>query len=262
MAACAWFSVVAILSAAAYERLDDHQGWWSAPSFDSQRYSGPYLRVYKGVRGLIKPGALIAYNQAGFVPYMLDADNIDDLGICSRFIARMPTKDVIFTQTGRYSPLTNAAALRTANAYLLYRSPDYVIAPIGNLRAANRGAIPHRILRNHYVKLLAVPHAPAVLYGRSPRAIDGLPAVGARVPRESRAPLTHPLRLERWRDSGRQVSGRSCHSSPRARWIWTFSGRIRYDIVFARTNEPAYELDVEGIWVRTDVTMVLTLWTV
>jgi hypothetical protein len=35
---------------------------------------------------------------------MLDLENIDELGICSRFYAQLPTRDVFFTEVGRYAP--------------------------------------------------------------------------------------------------------------------------------------------------------------
>jgi hypothetical protein len=256
--ACIWFSGVAIQAAKAYDRLEYRQSWWSEPSFDPQRYFGPYMQVYNSVRGLIKPGALIAYNQAGFVPYMLDVDNIDDLGICSRFIARMPTTDVIFTEAGRYSPLTNATALRAANAYLLYHAPEYVIAPLDNLRAANRGDVPERILRNHYVKLFIVPSAPAVVYARSPEPIAEFQSS----PHVFLENIAHPSRVQS--ASGQAVIpsgeylGRLSFLAGRA-LDDTFSDHIRYDVEFGKTNEPTYELHIERIWARTDVTVVLTL---
>jgi hypothetical protein len=260
MVACLWFSGVAVRAAAEYDRLDYRQGWWRAQSFDPQRYFGPYLRVYDSVKGLVKPGALIAYDQAGLVPYLLDVDNIDDLGICSRFVARMPTRDVIFTEAGRYSPLTNATALRAANAYLLYRAPEIVIAPLGNLRAANQGEIPERILRSQYIKMFAVPHAPAVVYGR-------VPGSNAEFQSSSHIFLenvAHPSRIQRASSDEvippgeylSQLLFLAGGALDRA-----FSGHIRYDVVFATTNEPVYELHVDGIWARTDVTMVLTLRT-
>jgi hypothetical protein len=256
---CLWFSGTALRATTTYDHTDYHQIWWRTPSFDPQRYFGPYPLIYNSVRGLVKPGALIAYDQAGFVPYMLDVDNIDDLGICSRFVARLPTTDVVFTEAGRYSPLSDSAALRTANAYVLYLMPDYVIAPLGNLRAANRGEIPERILRNHYVKLFVVPHAPAVVYGRSPEPV----AEFRSTPHLFLENVAHPS----------HVQGASGDDAiPPAEYLQrlaflaggtldrTFSGRISYDVVFAGTNEPIYELHVDGIWARTDVTMVLTLW--
>ena len=257
--ACLWFSGVAIHAGVTYEGLDYRESWWRAPSFDSLRYFGAHQRVYDSLRGIVKPGALIAYNQAGFVPYMLDVDNIDDLGVCSRFVARLPTTDVVFTEAGRYSPLTNTAALRAANAYLLYRAPDYVIAPLGNLRAANRGGIPQRILRDRYVKLFAVPHAPAVVYGRSPAPV----AEFRSTPHLFLENVAHPSHIQRAASDG---------VVPPAEYVTrlafladgtldrTFSGHLRYDVRFARTNEPIYELSVEGIWARTDVTIRLLLW--
>jgi hypothetical protein len=172
----------------------------------------------------------------------------------------MPTTDVVFTEAGRYSPLTNSTALRAANAYVLYRRPDYVIAPLGNLRAANGGEIPQRILRNQYVKMFQVPHAPAVVYKRAPESI----AEFQPSPHAFLENIAHPSHIQ---------YASSDEAIPPGEYLTrlsfladgtldrTFSGRIRYSVVFAKTNEPTYELHVEGIRARTDVTMALTLWT-
>ncbi len=259
MVACAWFSTAAIRGAQAYDALDYRGSWWRSPSLDTRRYFGPHLLVYEQVRDVIHPGALLAYDQAGFVPYMLDVDNIDALGLCSRFIARLPTTDVVFTEAGRYSPLTNAAALRVANAYLLYRAPDYILAPRGNIRAANRGELPPRILRGHYLKLFAIPHTPAVLYARSPEPLDEFRS-SRRVFLEN---LAHPSHLRYAANDGVIPSSQYLARLPflaDGTLDRTFSGLIRYDVVFAETDEPIYELDVDGIWSRTAVDVALTLW--
>jgi len=40
----------------------------------------------------------------------------------------------------------------------------------------------------------------------------------------------------------------------------SFAGRIVYNVWFGKTDVPVYELDADGVWARTDVRMVLTLW--
>jgi hypothetical protein len=148
--------------------------------------------------------------------------------------------------------------LRAANAYLLYRGPDYIIAPLGNLRAANHGMVPPKILRGHYLKLFVVPHAPAVLYTRSPEPLDEFRSS----PHVFLENLAHPSHLRYASDDA---------AIPRPQYLArlpflaegtldrTFSGRIKYEIVFAETDQPIYELHVDGIWSRNPMDIVLTL---
>ncbi len=70
---------------------------------------------------------------------MLDLDNVDDLGICSRFYAELPTTDVWFTEVGRYAPLTDRRSLRATDAYLLYRDVPFVMVRDDLIRNANDG---------------------------------------------------------------------------------------------------------------------------
>jgi hypothetical protein len=99
-----------------YERAEGRQSWLAAPGFDPARYFAPYYEIYLAARPHVGRGDTIAYNQAGFVPFMLGARNIDDLGICTKFYAKLPTTDIVFTEAGRYSPLTGAAARRASDA--------------------------------------------------------------------------------------------------------------------------------------------------
>jgi hypothetical protein len=256
-AAGVWFAVVAVTSAVDYERMPSHAGWWRAPSLSAARYFSRYLRVYEDLRRIVPPRSRIAYNQAGLVPYLLDADNVDDLGVCSCFVARMPTRDVIFTETGRYSPLTNATALRAANAYLLYRSPDVVVAPLDTLRSANSGAVPDQILRGHYVERLVDRHADAAVYVRT-----AAPHTAFQTPQVFLENLAHPSRLLRAFDGGVVPPEQHLSRLPflaEGRLDRSFSGAVTYDLVFAASDLPVFELDVAGVWARTDVLMTLTL---
>jgi len=133
-----------------YERAEHQQRWYAAPSLDPGRYFQRYFTLVEYLQPRVPPGTLIAFNQAGFVPFMLDADNIDNLGICSRFIAELPTTDVFFTEVGRYSPLTNKPVFRASDAYLLYREPIYLIEPADLLRAANSAVEPDLVLDGRY----------------------------------------------------------------------------------------------------------------
>jgi hypothetical protein len=257
-AAAVWFAAVALSSAARYGRTPYHEGWWQAPSLSADRYFSRYLRLYKELQSLVPPRARIAYNQAGLVPYLLDVDNIDDLGICSCFVARMPTSDVVFTEVGRYSPLTNATALRATEAYLLYRAPDMVIAPLDTLRSANVGSVPDRILRGHYIERLVDRHAEAAVYTRTAAPLTPFQTT----PHVFLQNLAHPSRL---------VSAFDGRVVPRDQYLSrlpfladgrlerSFSGRVSFALVFAASDEPVFEVDLRRVWSRTDAVMTITL---
>ena len=72
--------------------------FWTAPRAGLGAWLAPYYDLINTSRPLIRPGERIAYNQAGLLPYLLDAENIDDLGICSKFVAGLPTTDVYYTR--------------------------------------------------------------------------------------------------------------------------------------------------------------------
>jgi hypothetical protein len=165
---------------------------------------------------------------------------------------------VVFTEAGRYSPLTNATALRAANAYLLYRAPDIVIAPLDTLRSANLGVVPPEILRGHYVERLVDPHAEAAVYVRTPAPLIEFRST----PRVFLENLVHPSRLVRAFDGTSVPRDAYLARLPflaDGRLDRSFSGRATYDLVFAAVDEPVFELDVRGVWARTDVVMTLTL---
>lgn len=138
-----------------------------SPSRDLHRFFWPYYGLYETTRRLVAPGEVTAYNQAGFLPYMLDVDNIDDLGICSRFPAEVPTTDLYFTEVGRYSPLTNRRTLRPINAYLLYENVKFVISRTDILFRANRDQIPKSLFRGEYELIAMDPDEVNAVYRRS-----------------------------------------------------------------------------------------------
>ncbi len=253
-----WFSGTAVRAATRYDVFDYRESWWAHPSAESWRYFGPYLKLYESLRPLAPPGIRIAYNQAGFIPYMLDADNVDDLGICSRFVADLPTTDVVFTGVGRYSPLTDGPALRTANAYVLYVAPELIIAQRENLRAANRGEIPARILRDHYGRLPELSRGAAVVY----RKINDPAAEYHATPQVFLENLAHPTRVIAAFD-GSFVPP----SEYRRRLAFLADGmldrpltdRLGVEVTFATTDESVYELTIDGIWSRTDATLEMIL---
>lgn len=129
-----------------YVHVESRPIYWSHARLGAPAWLGRYDDVVRAARPLLHKGDRVAYNQAGVLPYLLDVENIDDLGICSRFVARLPTTDIYYTGVGRYSPLTNQPVLRTAHAYLVYQDVQFVIAPTDILARANGNQIPPAIL--------------------------------------------------------------------------------------------------------------------
>jgi hypothetical protein len=143
-----------------------------APSRDLHVFFRPYYGFYETVRPLIPPGAITAYNQAGLVPFLLDLNNIDDFGICSRFYASLPSTDVYFTEGGRYAPLTNKPRLRVHQAYLVYRDVQYILSGTDILRRANGDVLPSGLFGDYY--RLARTDAPGdfAVYRRTEKPAD------------------------------------------------------------------------------------------
>jgi hypothetical protein len=188
---------------------------------------------------------------------MLDLENFDDLGICSRFVARLPTTDVVFTEVGRYSPLTNKTAVRAAHAYLLYRAPEFLIEPLDNLRSANGGGIPEAVLRGHYGLVVGDRRGQAAVF----RRVSPAPEFQTN-PATFLENLATPSRIVRAFDGSDVPAGERL---TRLAFLADgaldrqFSGSVSYDVVFARSDLPIYELDLEGAWSRTDVAMAIAL---
>jgi hypothetical protein len=101
----------------------------TAPSLDAARFFAPYYQIYLEARKYAEAGDTIAYNQPGFVPFMLGACNIDDLGIVTKCYAKLPTTDMVFTEVGRHSPLTGRPVLTASETYTLSRAPRLLPRP-------------------------------------------------------------------------------------------------------------------------------------
>jgi hypothetical protein len=242
-----WFCWTAYGYATRYDPLEYRENWWGNPSLRVERFFGPYYGLLEAVQGRIPPGSRTAFNQAGFLPFMLDLDNIDDIGLCSLFVAKLPTTDVIFTEVGRYSPLTNEPALRTANAYLLYREPAYVIARMGILRSANWGDAPGQILAGRYQQILTDPAEEHVVYARTAAPV----APFQQNPRTFLENLAHPSRIRRaaWNvapvapadyvERLALLAGNVTHA--------VFEHRLQIDVEFSDVELPIYEVYVQEI---------------
>ena len=126
---CLWSGATAFGFLRVYQVTEKRPIFWLSPRGGEAAWLGRYYELVTAVGRLVHPGDRIAFNQAGIVPYLLDVENIDDLGICSAFIAKLPTTDVYYTAVGRYSPVTNTPILRTAHAYLLHHDVRFLITP-------------------------------------------------------------------------------------------------------------------------------------
>jgi len=133
---------VAVQFAQTYEQVEKTPSFLRHPSPDLHQFFWPYYGLYETARHSIFPGDIVAYNQAGFVPFMLDVNNIDDPGICSRFPADVPSTDIYFTEVGRYAPLTNQATLRPVHQYFLYQKVHFVMSRTDILLRANNDTVP------------------------------------------------------------------------------------------------------------------------
>jgi hypothetical protein len=99
---------------------------------------------------------------------MLDVNNIDDLGICSRFAADVPSTDIYFTEVGRYAPLTNKKALRPVQAYILYEHARFIMSRTDILLRANRDVIPGTLLGDRYELVGTDAQRLNAIYRRNP----------------------------------------------------------------------------------------------
>lgn len=228
----------------AYEDDRGRQSWLVSPSLDPARFFAPYYQIYLQAREHVAPGDTIAYNQAGYVPFLLNARNVDDLGICTKFYAKLPTTDVVFTEVGRYSPLTSRPVLRASDAYTLARAPRLLLVPRINPRAANRGTVPESVLAGRYQRLFSMPGVVAYVPAGSLESFRHNP----RLYQENLAHVSHlrrawvngrVLSVSEYRAELRYLYGR------RARLV--FDDRYVAEFTFADADEDIYELYIADI---------------
>ena len=171
-------AVIAIVIAAvgalrfqqAYRDSQRRPIFWSAPSLDPALRFGEYYEAYRAIEPLVTPGVRIGYHEAGFVPFLLGVENVDMLGLTSRFIGAAPTLDAIFTDVGRYYPLTAEPPHHAVHAYLLRREPSLIVVRKTWMRTVNHGQVPGEILDGCYS--LARDTRTFAIYRRTGRAID------------------------------------------------------------------------------------------
>lgn len=167
-----WSAVAAHRFTSAYVNGEQRPIFWTQMHGGERVWLAPYYDLILASRPLIHPGDRIAYNQAGLVPYLLDVENIDDLGICSRFVAGMPTTDVYFTAVGRYSPLTNQPVLRTAHAYFLYQDVKFLIGRADLLLKANQNRMPDDLLDGLFTRVALDASGNNAIYRRTAKPAD------------------------------------------------------------------------------------------
>jgi hypothetical protein len=257
----AWCGDRAFAFERSYEAMEHRRLWWTHPSASAGDYFGPYYELLTAASSRIERGTRVAYNQAGFLPFMLDLDNIDDLGICSRFYAKLPTRDVFFTEVGRYATLKTGPSVRAPEAYLLYHDVPFIIQRNDLLRNANDNTIPQELLGGYYTLAQRVGDTDTIYartsrdaseYRRDPRlfaenlahvanlsaaAIDGQPVPVAQIPqmfpflREGLSPLR-------------------------------FTGTSTFDVQFGDADLDVSELDVRVATSAEPVTLTLELQSV
>jgi hypothetical protein len=211
-------------------------------------------------RSLIAPGERVAYNQAGILVYALDVENIDDLGICSRFVAQLPTSDVEYTSVGRYSPLRNQPVLETTQAYLLYQNVRFLVSRTHLLRGTNRGIVPELLLDGYFRHVVTDPTGESAIYERTDK--DASPY--QHNPALFTENLAHVSRLVRGSIGEEVVRGtdllRHFGCLREDRTVLAFETATEVVAQFASRDEDVFSLYVDQISASAPTTMTLRLF--
>jgi hypothetical protein len=258
-AAVIWFAVVAYRFERHYEEVESQTSWLTNPSLDPGRFFQLYYPLLLQARTMMDPGDVTAFNQAGFLPFMLKLHNIDDLGICSKFYAKLPTTDVMFTDVGRYAPLTDKRAMRASDAYLLYREPEYVIVPTVMLRSANDDRVPETLLADSY-KLAFVDSADRhAVYQRTSKSVQRFKTE----PKWFLENLAHVSHVKQATINGRRLSPDA--EGPELPYLreqtarFTVKGRYRAEVQIGDRDQSVREIHVDELWASEPVTVGITL---
>lgn len=263
MAAALACVLISVVSAArfvrSYEIGTQRPDWWATASDGPARYFWPYYPIYQLTRDRVPAGSIVAYDQAGFIPFMLDVRNIDDLGLVSPFVAALPTSDVVYTEVGRYVPLTNAPVVEAAHAYVLHLRPRFIFAAAGLVRSSNHGHTPPRILGNRYRFVLSDDEGLTDLYERTDVPLDEFDC------RESFLEnVAHISYLQEAQIDGRTVPPADFRRVFRYLYGETSGQTIAGDryirLVFSQHNIPLMQLFAETVRVDHPATVTFTLW--
>ena len=260
MAALVWLVHIAIVFSDEYRRVERRESFLTEPSLDPARFFTPYWTVYTQLRDRVPPGTVIADNQAGFVPFMLDAENIDNLGICSRFYAELPTHDVFFTEVGRFMPLTNKDTRSAGLSYLLYRRPAIIIEDEDLLRPNNDLEIPPHILNGAYRLWFEDAMHEAAVY--VPTGSDlSVYRRERRLYLENVAHVSHLARVtQNGQDVPLAVYGPELAFLREGRHELVVTRDYSLELRFDTGPVPIYELHIETLRSLEAATILLTLW--
>lgn len=252
----AWTGSAAHAFAREYVVRERRPVWWIDREAGAGTWLSPYSDLITLAGGAITtPRERFAYNQAGLLPYLLDVDNVDDLGICSRFIAGLPTTDVYFTEVGRYSPLTDAPVLRAAHAYLLYLDVRTIAARTDLLRSANGGRIPKMILDDHFRLGATDASGNNAIYVRTEKPADRYRSD----PATFQENLAHTSRVRRVDLNGERLSDAAI--GPTLPFLrdqtgsLTVPGRIHLIVRFADADEDVFALYAGALSARAEMTV-------
>lgn len=242
-----------------YQRGEESQSFLRSPSRDLHRFFWPYYGLYERARQSIPAGEVVAYNQSGFVPFMLDVNNIDDLGICSRFPADVPSTDIYFTEVGRYAPLTNKRTLRPVEAYLLYENARFIMSRTDILARANHDAIPGALFGDRYQLVGTDAQGLNAIYQRNP---NGQVVVEPQLFTENVAHVSYirdatigDSRVDP-RDYLRQL--RFLHDDA---GMISYANRTELSLEFSDENEAVQEISIEELRSNTDADVSVRLLT-
>jgi hypothetical protein len=255
-----WLASIAIIlwcGACAHAFVQDYEdlqapSWWRRPSLESRRFFSGYSEVLEVAGQHIPPRTLVAYPQAGFVPFMLDLQNIDFLGLCTKFYAKLPSTDVYFTEVGRYFPLTASPSIRAPEAYLLYRDVPFVLASL------NSGLAPPQIIDGYYRKIAAIRGEG--VYARTSRST----AAYRSDPTLFFENLAHVSSLREVRINDRLLEGAAIKAGlPFLRdeygWAPLEHGNFVLDAQLADADAIAYQIDLNGIVTAAPSSIVIEL---
>jgi hypothetical protein len=261
IAIVAWSTSAAHAFGREYVAHEKRPVWWTNRHAGTRTWLSPYgdLITLAG-RGETGAGRRFAYNQAGLLPYVLDLDNVDDLGICSRFVAGLPTTDVYFTEVGRYSPLTDAPVLRAAHAYLLYLDVKAIAARTDLLTKANGGHVPPTILDDYFRLSAMDASGQNAMYVRTDKPADRFRTDPAMIQEN----LAHTSRLRRVQTDGEPVADSAI--GPLLPFLrdqngqLQVPGRLHLDIRFADRDEDVFMLYARALSARTEMTVTFRLY--
>ena len=267
LAACA----VAALGYPAYGFERSYESYQQRPNWLLHPHQGivgyfPFYDLQRTLRQIAKPGDTLATNLGGFVPFMVNLPNIDNLGTCTQVFAELPTTDVIFTEVGRYSPMTSKPVLRASDAYLMYRAPTFIAEPGDWMQKANHGGVPSQIFGGRY-RLFQEDRtaasagdggAPWTLYVRA-TSLDEFRTHQDRFLEN----LVHVSSVMSVQLNGYAVSPsvllRECPYLREEEGTLAFTGKFTIDMQFGRTDVPVYELYVDEIRASAPVRMEVVL---